>query len=91
MNSASTLTPRQAGYLTRASDLLPASAQPQLTQAVDDLLAHAVHGLDDRDVLDLLRPLLAEHGLSVGELLSKPPLEYARYERKRRHASHPVL
>jgi hypothetical protein len=85
------LTERQIGYVTKAVALVPTAAQPAFRQQVAVLLGYAQHPMHDRTVLDVLRPLLAEHGLSVGELLSKPPREYARYERKHHHAASPVF
>jgi hypothetical protein len=86
------LTEQQIGYVQRAASLLPVSAQPAFRQQVATLLGYAQHPLDDRDVLDTLRPLLAQHGLSIGEVLPPPRREFARLQGKKRHdASTPIL
>lgn len=88
---ATTLTPRQIDFVQRAAGLLPVTARAQFQQAVADLLAHAVHGLDDRTVLDVLRIVLAKHGHSISAVFAKPPREFARIERKTRHDASPVF
>jgi hypothetical protein len=79
------LMDRQADYVTKAANLLPVSAQPAFRQQVATLLGYAQHPMDDRDVLDLLRPLLAQHGVSISAVLPTPKREFARIERKTRH------
>jgi hypothetical protein len=81
------MTPRQLDYVHRAANLLPTAAQAQFRQQVATMLGYAQHPLDDRDVLDLLRPLLAQHGLSISAVLPTPKREWARIERKKHHAA----
>jgi hypothetical protein len=78
------LTDQQTSYVTKAASLLPAAAQPRFRQVVANLLAYE-HPLQDRAVLDALRPLLAQHALSISEVLPPPRREYAHLERKKRH------
>lgn len=81
------LSERQIGYVTKAAALVPAAAQPAFRQQVATMLGYAQHPLHDRTVLDVLRIVLAQHGHSISAVLSKPPREYARLERKHRHAA----
>jgi hypothetical protein len=55
------------------------------------MLGYAQHPLSDRDVLDVLRLVLAQRGVSVGAVLPKPRREYARPQKENSHASTPVL
>jgi hypothetical protein len=80
------MTPRQLSFVNKAIALVPAAARAQFQRSVGDLLAAALHPLDDRGVLDTLRPLLARHGVSVGALLPPPRREYARIEKGPQHA-----
>jgi hypothetical protein len=80
------LSERQIGYVTRATSLLSAAAQPAFRQQVATLLGYAEHPLHESTLLDLMRPLLAEHGVSIGEVLPPPKREYAHLERINRHA-----
>ena len=85
------LTERQVAYVQRAADLLPVSAQPQFQQSVANMLGYAQHPLSDRDVLDVLRLVLAQRGISIGVLLPKPKREYARLQKEKSHAATPQL
>ena len=82
---AAMLSDRQVGYVTKARPLLPTAAQAQFRQQVATMLGYAQHPTDDRTLLDLLRPLLAQHGLSIGEVLPPPRREYARIEKGPQH------
>jgi hypothetical protein len=55
------MTPRQADYVHRAANLLPAAAQAQFLRSVGNMLGYAEYPLNDRDVLDCLRLVLARH------------------------------
>jgi hypothetical protein len=85
------MTPRQADYLNRAAALLPASAQPQFRQSVANMLSYAVHPPDDRTVLDVLRLVLAERGVSVGALLPPWARNYANKQKGDHHATRPIF
>jgi hypothetical protein len=85
------MTPRQLSYVNRATALLPAAARAQFRQQVATLLGYAEHPIDDRDVLDILRPLLAQHGRSIGEVLPPWGCNFANRQKGDHHASHPVF
>jgi hypothetical protein len=91
MNSAGTLTPRQSTFVQRAAGLLPAAAQPQFLRSVSNMLGYAEYPLNDRDVLDVLRLVLAERGVSVGELLPPWAHNYANKQKGDHHATRPVF
>jgi hypothetical protein len=76
------LSPRQVDFVTRAANLLPASTQPQFMRSVSNMLGYAEHPPNDRDVLDVLRLVLAQRGISVGAVLPRTTRrEYAHLER----------
>jgi hypothetical protein len=86
------MTPRQLSYVNRATALLPAAARAQFMQSVTNVLGYAEYPLNDRDVLDVLRLVLAQRGISIGNVLPEPLREYARLqEGKTRHDSTPEV
>jgi hypothetical protein len=81
------LNDRQADYVHRAANLLPAAEQPQFLRSVGNMLGYAGYPLNDRDVLDVLRLVLAQRGISIGNVLPEPKREYARLQKEKPHAA----
>lgn len=79
------LTDRQIDFVTRAAGLLPASAQAQFMRSVSNILGYAEYPLSDRTVLDCLRLVLAERGVSVGELMPPWARNYANKQKGDHH------
>jgi hypothetical protein len=55
------------------------------------MLGYAEYPLNDRDVLDCLRLVLAQRGISIGNVLPEPKREYARLQKEKSHASRPQV
>jgi hypothetical protein len=85
------LNDRQAAYLQKAVSLLPAAEQPLFTRSVNNMLGYAAHPPDDRTVLDILRLVLAERGVSVGRLFGDWARNYANKQTGDHHATRAVF
>jgi hypothetical protein len=95
------LTAKQTTMLDRAAALLPLADQSAFAKSIANIVNRWTFQPRDAEVRDVIRLVLAQRGVSVGDLMARPrPFAHQRQannfrnwhqQQEKRHAHSPVL